>query len=356
MTHMMMPSVFHSWSDALCTPRCVQLASNLALAAFAVMKIVPARHIISSALREGRLSAGGQVVESSSGNFSLGLAIVCREAGLALHVVSDPAIDRRMRNRLHDLGATLTIITRAEHAGGYQRARLQAVDEFLQQHPGALWTRQYDNPLNPAAYAEVAAQLRQRFGTRLVIVAAVGSGGSAVGLARTLRSLDTDVLLVGVDTFNSVLFGLPDGPRQLRGLGNTIMPRNLDHAQFDEVHWLDGATGYAATRLLHRQHAVFGGPTTGAAWWVAKQAAQRFADRMVVVIGADDGERYLDTAFDDDWLHQQGFSGDVPPLQPSACESLAQVGRTARWAMLSWQRRTLESVQGEVTPASHPKR
>jgi cysteine synthase A len=63
-----------------------------------------------------------------------------------------------------------------------------------------------------------------------------------------------------VDTFNGVLFGLSDGRRQLRGLGNSIMPRNLEHTQFDEVHWLDGTTGFGATPLLHQRHAVFGGP------------------------------------------------------------------------------------------------
>jgi cysteine synthase A len=138
-------------------------------------------------------------------------------------------------------------------------------------------------------------------------------------------------------------------------LGNTIMPRNLEHSQFDEVHWLDGLTGYGATRLLHQRHAVFGGPTTGATWWVAKEVAARFPDRMVVAIGADDGERYLDTAFDDDWLHKQGFTCGEPKMRPVTCESLAQVSQTLHWAMLHWRRRTLEAVVGSLPDSSaHP--
>ena len=349
----MVGSPLQSWSEALCKPRLVSLQANLVLATFPVMKILPARHIIDAAVRAGTLGAGGQVIESSSGNFSLGLAIVCREAGINLHVVSDPAIDQRMQNRLHDLGASLTIITRAEHAGGYQKARLQAVDDFLSRNPEALWTRQYDNPLNPESYADFARQLRELLGERLIIVASVGSGGSSVGVARHLRERDPSTMLVGVDTFGSVLFGLPNGPRELRGLGNSIMPLNLDHSQFDEVHWLDAATGYGATRQLHRQHAVFGGPTSGASWWVACEVARRYPQRMVVAIGPDDGERYLDTVFSDAWMGQRGFACASSVTSPATCESLAQVALTQRWAMLDWKRRTLLEVAACDSLRSH---
>lgn len=89
------------------------------------------------------------------------------------------------------------------------------------------------------------------------MIGTVGSGGSMSGLSRLLRLTNPDLKSIGIDTPASVVFGQPDGPRTLRGLGNSLMPKNVDHSQFDEVHWVTATEAYQATRELHRNHALF---------------------------------------------------------------------------------------------------
>lgn len=332
-------------SDALAAPRMVTLSPNLAAVCLEVMKIIPARHILARALAEGVIDRETLIVESSSGNLALGLAIVCREMGLRLHIVGDPAIDGALRNLLANLGATVDLIEQPDALGAYQRRRLARVHEILATAPRAFWIRQYDNPLNAQAYAPLAEAILQAHGPRLNLVAAVGSGGSSVGLATALRARGAQLHMTGVDTFNSVLFGLPDGKRSLRGLGNSVMPGILDHTQFDEVHWLDGETGNRAAMRLHRDHALFCGPTSGAAWHVARHVAAR-SDRVpTVFIAADTGYRYQGSIYAGEWAagaHAGTVGTPIRVTHPS------QVDAGGAWACMPWGRRSLVQVREQA--------
>src|SRR5260370_41266984 len=127
------------------------------------------------------------------------------------------------------------------------------------------------------------------------------------GTTGYLRELFPELHAVGIDTFGSVLFGQPDGPRQLRGLGNSLLPKNLDHTIFDEIHWVSAAEAYLATRMLHRQTSLFCGGTSGAAWMVASQWAKRNPKAKVVCIFPDDGYRYLDSIYQDEYLAENNL-------------------------------------------------
>ena len=336
-----------SWSESIATPKLVEVDSNLFVSAFSVMKVLPAIHIIKKAMERQEITSRSTIVETSSGTFALGLAIVCNELGLPLFIASDPAIDQRLKNRLESLNARVHIVQQPAPGGGYQKPRLEVVQKFLASNENAYWTRQYDNADNPDSYRSFAAYLIETFGDDFTLVGTVGSGGSTVGTIRHLRKINPNIRLVGVDTFNSVLFGLSDGHRLLRGLGNSIMPRNLDHTCYDEVHWVCAEQAFLATHELHTQHSVFGGPTSGAAYMVAKHIAKQNRDRTVVFIGADDGERYLSTIFSHQWLAENGIvlKEVVPAQAPSVVTSLSQVEKsTSPWSSFAWDRRSLEQV------------
>ncbi|WP_316168813.1 MULTISPECIES: cysteine synthase family protein [unclassified Bradyrhizobium] len=339
--------LFERFSDAVSQPRVVRLDRNLYVAAFSIMKLLPARRIVESALRTGVIRRGDTVVESSSGNFALGLALVCRDYGLGLEIVTDPAVDARFENRLRDLGAVVTKVDAAEFPGSYQRARLACLQATIERIPRAFWSRQYDNPRNAESYELLAQLIAAYIGANVTLVATVGSGGSAVGSIRALRKRDPRARLVGVDTFGSVLFGLPNGARQLRGLGNSIMPGNLDHACFDEVHWIDASTAYAATRWLHRESGLFGGPTTGAACWVARWVASARPNDVVIAIGPDDGERYLSTVYDDAWAAHEAGGQQQLPAAPQRAKSLAHVTGKDRWTCLIWGRQSIDGLTAQ---------
>ncbi|MDQ1504192.1 MAG: hypothetical protein QOD57_1919, partial [Actinomycetota bacterium] len=277
-------------TGALELPRIVRLGPNLYGAAFTLMKLLPARHILDRAAGEGRLEPGTVVIESTSGTFGLALAMECRLRGRPLVLVSDPAVDPRLRRRLRDLGAAVDIVAEPAPVGGYQQARLDRLAELRARHPRHFWPAQYSNPDNPGAYNVLAELLTSAIGRVDVLVGPVGSGGSMCGTAAALRAgIGDAVTAVAVDTPGSVLFGQRDAPRRIRGLGNSLMPPNLDHSAFDEVHWVSDREGFAATRALHRRHALYMGPTSGTAWMVASWKARAEPDARVVVLLPDEG-------------------------------------------------------------------
>lgn len=167
------------------------------------------------------------------------------------------------------------------------------------------------------------------------------------GTARTLRRLFPHLCAIGVDTFCSVLFGQPDGTRALRGLGNSLQPRNLDHSIFDEVHWIDAPSAFRASRSLHREHGLFMGPTSGAAYHVAQWYARRHPDARVVVLLPDEGYRYQDTVYNDAWLRRERLLLDIAPEEP--VEVARPDAALGQWCRFAWNRRShVEVIRSRV--------
>lgn len=166
---------------------------------------------------------------------------------------------------------------------------------------GAFWLRQYSNPENPAAYRSLAAELMADLGHVDVLIGAVGSGGSLCGTARALRVSLPELCVVGVDCVGSVLFGQPDQPGRLQsGLGNSLVPANLDFSQIDEVHWLSDREAFSAARRLAAEQQIFGGNTSGSVYRVLRHVtAMSPPETRVVGILPDRGDRYAGTVYDD---------------------------------------------------------
>lgn len=307
---------------------------------FKSMKIIPANFIVHTARDRGDLAPGGLVVETSSGNFALGMAMVCNQLRHPFVAIGDPAIEPAYKRQLEMLGGRVEIITDKKGSQGYQKARLERLHEILETERGAFWCRQYDNEDNGKAYAGLGAELAAAIGERAILVAPVGSGGSSCGIATALRAAGVDCTLVGVDTFNSILFGQPDGPRKLRGLGNTVMPKNLRHELFDDVHWVSAELADHFTRKLYKTTGHFRGATTGAAWAVARHLQQQHPDTPVVFLSPDDGSRYLDSTYavDPDSPHYDALTPDridMPTAYPAGSE----------WACMPWQRMNIHQVR-----------
>jgi cysteine synthase A len=282
------------------------------------------------------------VIETTSGTFGLALAMECSLRNHPLILVSDPVIDPAFQRRLRDLGAEVVIVEQPARVGGYQQARLERVAELCTQHPSHFWPSQYANPDHPGAYGRLADALVEALGQLDCLVGPVGSGGSMCGTASALRRRQPAVQAVAVDTPGSVLFGHVDAPRRLRGLGNSIMPANLDHTTFDEVHWVSDREAFAATRVLHRRHALFMGPTSGAAWLVAEWWARTHPEARVVALLPDEGHRYQDTVYDDAWLGRHGLRLRRPPTRPVEVSRPTDAG--TEWSWLRWARRTHAEV------------
>jgi cysteine synthase len=310
---------------------------------FDVMKHLPAYYMIEHARQQGILPAGGPVVETSSGTFAIGLARVCRDRH-PCHIVTDKAVDADLKAALEALGTQVEIVDAARDAANLQELRKRRRDEIAQEL-GAFIPNQYDNPANPDSYRAAAEIAINRLGRVDILVATVGSGGSSAGMGGILRLVNPALRVVAVDTFGSVLFGLPAGPRRLRGLGNSLLPRNVRHDTYDEVHWV--TEDVALEGVLRIQEAGLGdrGLTSGAAWIVADHCSRIEPDAVVLAIFPDMGWRYRATVADYR-LRRSSASATLPPA-PQMAANLAAV--SPPWSRLDWRRRGLAAIRAAAT-------
>lgn len=341
---MIRPRVYGSVLEATELPRIIQIRDNLYAAAFSLMKLLPARYVVDRAESAGILTPGTPIIETSSGTFGLGLAMVCRLRQHPLTVVGDPAIDQDLRNRLEMLGAKVEIVEDEGKPGGIQAARLARVAELLRERPDSFVPRQYDNPDNPASYAVVGDLIAQTLGPVDCLVGPVGSGGSTCGVAASLRGGREGLSLVGVDTHGSVIFGAPEGQRLLRGLGSSIVPGNVDHSAYDEVHWVTPAEAFQSTHELYRKHGLFMGPSSGASFQVASWWAENHREDKVLMLLPDEGYRYQSTVYNDDWLRAQGVTPAANTDGPRLVRRPEEAGDS--WSRLIWGRRGYDRVVG----------
>ncbi|WP_018321476.1 pyridoxal-phosphate dependent enzyme [Bradyrhizobium sp. WSM2793] len=316
---------------------------NLAALDFRIMKVFPAFNIIETGLRNGDIGSNTTVVETSSGTMALGLAIVCMHLGLKLHIFGDQAIEPPLRRTMEDLGAEVHLIDATSSDANVQVLRKQALLDFIDR-TAASWSRQYDNLGNRLSYARPAEEAIRRLGKIDVMVATVGSGGSSCGLAHYCRAFFPEMKLVGIDTFGSVLFGHSAGRRDLRGLGNSILPGNLCHEAFDEVHWLGANEAYQAAHRLHRETSLKRGPTSGAAYLVAKWYAERFPRSKVLAVFPDDSNRYEHNVYDPAWLHEHSYRAELAAIEPILVRH--PLCAKGGWCRFDWSRRSLIGVMG----------
>jgi cysteine synthase A len=272
------------------------------------MKDRVARNVILEARRTGVLAERAPIIESSSGTMALGVALVGSALGHEVHIVTDPRVDRITLAKLRALGCHVHIVA-AMSGNGWQSARLERLAELRETMPGAFWPDQYGNPDNPGGYRFLAEEVLEELGHFDVLVGSVGSGGSLCGSARAFRRSLPGLRIVGVDSVGSVLFGQPDVPgRKQSGLGNSLLPRNLDRDLVDEVHWLNDREAFEATRALAREQQLFGGNTSGSVYRVLKHlAGTAEPGTRIVGILPDRGDRYADTVYSDEYWAEHGI-------------------------------------------------
>jgi cysteine synthase len=337
--------IFTNYSSTLIRPKLVQIASNLVVASFELMKIIPAKYAVLKAIDKGLINPNYPIIETSSGTYALGLAIVCAELNIPFFIIGDAVIDESLQNRLKYLGGKVQIISSKDGKQDIQKLRLEYLQEYLQNNKEAFWPAQYYNKDNRLAYTDFADYLIENIGNEFTLVGSVGSGGSTCGTIERLRQTNNDIALVGVDTFGSVLFGLDKKDRKLRGLGNSILPDNLIHEYFDQVHWVTAECAYQNTRELYTNTALFCGPTTGAAYHVAKWASKENPKKMTVLISPDSGYRYTSTVYNDQWLKGNMLDLNAKFLEPKHINNIKNA--LEPWSYINWNRRTYDEIKND---------
>ncbi|MFC7310183.1 PLP-dependent cysteine synthase family protein [Streptomyces monticola] len=295
---------------------------------FGGIKDRAALHMVERARARGELRPGQPIVESTSGTLGLGLALAGVLYGHPVHIVTDPGLEPIVERMLAAHGVRVHLVREPSAEGGWQQARVDRVAELMcaKDMAGAWCPNQYHNPDNPDAYGPLAAELAGQLGQIDVLVCAVGTGGHSAGIARALRTSTMPALeLVGVDSIASTIFGLPAGPRLMRGLGSSIHPRNVDHGAFDEIHWVGPAEAVACARRLAERQFATGGWSVGAVALVAGWLARtRPRGTRIAAVFPDGPQRYFDTVFNDEFCARNGLgdglTGGPVPDRPEPYE------------------------------------
>jgi N-(2-amino-2-carboxyethyl)-L-glutamate synthase len=278
------------------------------------VKLKAATEMVEAADRDGTLTPGSILVESSSGNLGVALSIVAASKGYRFVCVTDSRCNLSTRLLMEALGTEVHVITEPDATGGFLGARLDHVRALCASDDRYVWLNQYTNPGNwRAHYRTTAPAIAREFPQLDVLFVGAGTTGTLMGCARYFRQWHPRVRVVAVDTVGSVTFGGAPGPRMIPGLGMTIRPPLLDVSYVDEVVRVREADTIRACHRLARRGFLFGGSTgtvvSGAMSWLAEHDA---AELTAVAIAPDLGERYLETIYQTNWV--EGIYGkDVLP-------------------------------------------
>jgi cystathionine beta-synthase len=276
-------------------------------------------NILDAYEHSGDLQPGGTVVESTSGNTGVGLAIASALRGYQSIFVMPDKMSQEKIDLLRAFGARV-VITPTAVAPDDPRSYYEVAKRIVAETPGAVLANQYHNPANPDShYQTTAPEIWEQTAGRVTdIVVGMGTGGTLTGVAKYMREHGHDVRVIGVDPVGSILHeaweqggdvqGIEAFTYKVEGIGEDFIPTTLDLSLVDHVIQVDDAESFQWTRRLVREEGIFSGGSSGAALAGAlKYAKGLSADRLVVVIFPDSGSRYLSKLFDDDWMQEHGF-------------------------------------------------
>ena len=272
--------------------------------------------MVEEAEREGALKPGGVIVEATSGNTGMALAMVAAIRGYRCIFTMPDKMSQEKVKLLRAFGAEVVIVPTAvppDHPEHY----CTKAETIARETPGAILANQFYNPANPQAHYETTGPeiWAQTEGRVTHFVAGSGTGGTISGVGRYLKEQNADVQIVGVDPEGSILKAFFDTgeltggePYKVEGIGSDKIPGALDMSVTDRWITVTDAESFAMTRRVAREEGLFAGGSSGlavhAALEIGKDAGE---DAVIVTLLADWGEHYLTKAYDDDWMRENGF-------------------------------------------------
>ena len=276
-------------------------------------------NIITEAEQSGRLKPGGTIVEATSGNTGVGLAIVAAIKGYKTVFVLPDKMSQEKIQLLRAYGARV-IVTPTAVEPDDPRSYYSVAKQIVAETPNAILANQYHNPENPHShYLSTGPEIwEQTRGQVTDVVMGMGTGGTISGIGRYLKEKNPAIKIIGVDPTGSILLetwqkgSIPDDavarPYKIEGIGEDFLPSTLNLSVIDDVVRVTDKEAFQWTRRIVRDEGIFCGVSSGAALAGAMRYVQELSsDHLAVVIFPDSGSRYLSKVFDDNWMRENGF-------------------------------------------------
>jgi len=280
------------------------------------------KRMVEDAEKSGRLQKGDILIEPTSGNTGIGLALAAAIKGYRCIITMPEKMSKEKSDVLHALGAEI-VRTPNHHAFDHPESHIGIARKLNKELPNSHILDQYTNPGNPLAHYEGTAEeiWEQCSGKVDYMVMSAGTGGTITGIARRLKELNPDLIVVGVDPHGSIL-AQPEALNTERegvgymveGIGYDFIPDVLDRSLVDR--WIKSEDGpsYTTARRLIREEGLLCGGSSGATMWAALQVAKDLpADKRVVVLLADSIRNYMTKHLSDDWMSKNGFMDEPEP-------------------------------------------
>ena len=254
--------------------------------------------MVEDAEKAGKIKAGSTIVEATSGNTVIGLAMVCAAKGYKLVIVIPESMSKERRMLLRAYGAELILTPASEGMSG----AIAKAEELVKNHPDThFMPRQFDNPANPEIHRQTTAEeiWRDTDGKVDIFLAGVGTGGTLTGVGEVLKARNPNVQIYAVEPANSpVLSGGEKGAHAIQGLGAGFVPSILNTSVYGSVITVTNEDALATARALAEKEGILAGISSGAAAWAALELAKKpeNAGKLIVTVLPDFGERYLSTA------------------------------------------------------------
>ncbi len=255
-----------------------------------------ALNMVIDAEAKGVLKAGGTIIEPTSGNTGIGLALVAAARGYKLILTMPETMSEERRRLIKAYGAEIVLTPGAEGMSG----AIKKAEELKNSIEGSIIAGQFENPANPEAHRKTTAkEILKDAGKVDIFVAGVGTGGTITGIGSVLKENNPEVKIIAVEPAGSpVLSKGRSGPHGIQGIGAGFVPKALDTSVYDEVIAVADEDALSEGKFLARTEAFLTGISSGAAIYAAKVVAQRKenAGKRIVVLLPDSGDRYLSTA------------------------------------------------------------
>ena len=275
-----------------------------------------ALHIIEKAEKAGHLKPGGTIVENTSGNTGMGVALAAAVKGYRCIFTMPDKMSEEKRNMLRSFGAEV-VVTPTNVPADSPQSYYETAKRIARETPGSFYLDQYDNPINiEAHYQSTGAEIwEQTSGKFDAFVAGIGTGGTMSGAGKYFKERNPEIKNIAVDPIGSVYkalyeTGTPSEPNvyKVEGIGEDRICKAMDFTFVDEVRNCDDRTAFNMSRRLTREEGLFAGGSSGSAVAVAVDVARELGvGKTVITVLPDSATRYISKYFNDDWMREHGF-------------------------------------------------